>query len=60
MAVTDALMRRDFLLPAENKIFEVTPAGKTWFGGVGVDVAALKLSCCSGLWNTGSPDTATT
>jgi DNA-binding transcriptional ArsR family regulator len=42
VAVTDALMRRDFLLPAENKIFEVTPAGKTWFGGVGVDVAALK------------------
>ena len=42
VAVTDALTRRDFLLPAENKTFEVTPAGRAWFGGVGVDVAGLR------------------
>ncbi len=42
VAVTDALMGRDFLLSAENKTFKVTPAGVAWFGGVGVDVASLK------------------
>lgn len=42
VAVTEALTGRDFLLPAENKTFEVTPAGGAWFVGVGVDVAALK------------------
>jgi hypothetical protein len=30
------------LVPAAEKRFEVTAAGVEWFGGVGVDVAALK------------------
>jgi DNA-binding transcriptional ArsR family regulator len=42
VAVTDALMGRDLLLPGENKTFRVTQAGAAWFGGVGVDVAGLK------------------
>jgi DNA-binding transcriptional ArsR family regulator len=42
VAVTDALRRREFLVPAEGKTFDVTPAGAAWFGGVGVDMAALK------------------
>jgi DNA-binding transcriptional ArsR family regulator len=42
VAVTDALTGRDFLLPGENKTFQVTSAGAVWFGGVGVDVAGLK------------------
>jgi DNA-binding transcriptional ArsR family regulator len=42
VAVTDALQQREFLVPVENKNFTVTPVGATWFGGVGVDVAALK------------------
>jgi DNA-binding transcriptional ArsR family regulator len=42
VAVTDALERREFLVRAEGKTFNVTPAGAAWFGGVGVDMAALK------------------
>ena len=42
VALTDALQRREFLIPAPDKAFEVTPAGAAWFGEVGVDVAALK------------------
>ena len=42
VAVTDALEQREFLVLVENKVFKVTPAGATWFGGVGVDVASLK------------------
>lgn len=42
VALTDALQRRAFLIPAPGKAFEVTPAGAAWFGEIGVDVAALK------------------
>lgn len=42
VAVTDALQQREFLVPAEDRVFKVTPAGETWFGGVGVHVASLK------------------
>jgi DNA-binding transcriptional ArsR family regulator len=42
VAVADALQQRRFLVPAEDKIFKVTPAGATWFGAIGVEVAALK------------------
>jgi DNA-binding transcriptional ArsR family regulator len=42
VALTHALQRRAFLIPAPGKAFEVTPAGAAWFGEIGVDVAALK------------------
>ena len=42
VAVTDALQQREFLVPVQDRAFNVTPAGATWFGGVGVDVASLK------------------
>jgi DNA-binding transcriptional ArsR family regulator len=44
VAVTNELTNREFLLPAPDKLFEVTPAGAEWFTGVGVDVQALKPS----------------
>jgi DNA-binding transcriptional ArsR family regulator len=42
VAVTKALEDRGFLVAADDKKFEVTAAGVGWFGGVGVDVTALK------------------
>jgi hypothetical protein len=42
VALTDALQRRAFLIPAPDRAFDVTSAGAAWFGDVGVDVAALK------------------
>ena len=42
VALTDALQRRELLIAAPDKTFEVTQAGAAWFGEVGVDVAALK------------------
>lgn len=42
VAVTRGLCARGFIVPASEKRFEVTPAGVTWFAGVGLDMAALK------------------
>jgi len=42
VALTEALQRREFLIAAPDKAFEVTPGGAAWFDEVGVDVAALK------------------
>jgi DNA-binding transcriptional ArsR family regulator len=42
VAATRALEERRFIVAAEEKRFEVSPAGAAWFGGLGVDVAALK------------------
>lgn len=42
VAVTQALQERGFIVPAPDKRFDPTPAGIAWFGGIGLDVAALK------------------
>jgi DNA-binding transcriptional ArsR family regulator len=42
VAVTTALEERAFLVPADDKKFDVTAAGAAWFRGVGVDVGALR------------------
>ena len=42
VALTDALRQGEFLVPAPDKTFDVSPAGAAWFGEVGVDLAALK------------------
>jgi DNA-binding transcriptional ArsR family regulator len=42
VAVTRGLQERGFIVPAPDKRFDVTPAGATWFGGIGLDVAALR------------------
>jgi DNA-binding transcriptional ArsR family regulator len=42
VATTRALQERRFIVAAADKKFEVTQAGAEWFGGLGVDVAALR------------------
>jgi hypothetical protein len=42
VAITQCLMQRGFLLRGLDKTFEITPAGAAWFGGIGLDVDALK------------------
>jgi hypothetical protein len=42
VAITQRLQERGFLIPAENKLFVVTPAGIAWFGGMGLDVRTLR------------------
>jgi DNA-binding transcriptional ArsR family regulator len=42
VAVTQALQRRGFIAAADDKQFDVTPAGIAWFDSVGLDVAALR------------------
>ncbi len=42
VAVTDALQQRVFLIAGPDKAFDVTPAGVSWFGELGIDLAALK------------------
>jgi DNA-binding transcriptional ArsR family regulator len=42
VAATRALQERQFIIAAEDKQFEVTPAGVDWFGALGLNVAALK------------------
>lgn len=42
VAVAHALEARGYLVAAEEKQYLVTPAGRDWFDGLGVDVAALK------------------
>ncbi|MFT0736093.1 ArsR/SmtB family transcription factor [Ralstonia wenshanensis] len=42
VAVTQALQSRGYLLPMPDKQYEITPAGITWFGDVGLDVRAIR------------------
>lgn len=42
VAITQHLMQRGFLFAAEDKRFDVTPAGHAWFGKLGLDIAAVK------------------
>jgi predicted transcriptional regulator len=40
--VTRGLQDRGFIVPASDKQFEVTAAGRAWFEGIGLDMAAVK------------------
>ncbi len=42
VAATQALLEKRFIVDADEKKFEVTPAGAAWFGELGLDVKALK------------------
>jgi DNA-binding transcriptional ArsR family regulator len=42
VAVAGAMVARDYLRPARDKQFEVTPAGADWFGALGLDVCAIQ------------------
>ncbi|OWT55634.1 ArsR/SmtB family transcription factor [Candidimonas nitroreducens] len=42
VAVTHALVEHRYLIPGENKLYEVTDSGRAWFGAMGVDVSQLK------------------
>jgi DNA-binding transcriptional ArsR family regulator len=42
VAVTEGLQERGFIVPAPEKLFDVTFAGVEWFGSIGLDVAGLK------------------
>jgi hypothetical protein len=42
VAATRALQEKGFLVAADEKKFEVTPAGAAWFGGLGLDVKTLR------------------
>ena len=42
VTVTRALLNKEFIVPREDKQFEVTPRGATWFAGIGLDIQALK------------------
>jgi DNA-binding transcriptional ArsR family regulator len=42
VAVTRALQEHDYVRPAADKQFTVTPAGAEWFASVGVNVASIR------------------
>jgi DNA-binding transcriptional ArsR family regulator len=42
VAVAGAMVARDYLRPAPDKQFEVTPAGADWFGALGLDLCAIR------------------
>lgn len=42
--VCEALVARDLLRPAGDKLFDITPDGQRWFEDLGVSVAALRSS----------------
>jgi DNA-binding transcriptional ArsR family regulator len=42
VAVTQSLMARGYLEAGRERRLEVTPAGVTWFGSMGLDVATVK------------------
>ena len=42
VAATRALQEKGFLVAADEKKFEVTPAGAAWFGDLGLDVKSLR------------------
>lgn len=42
VAVTRALQEHDYIRPAPDKQFTVTPAGAEWFASIGVNVASIR------------------
>ena len=42
IAVTDALVVQGFLCPADDKLYEVSAAGRAWFEDLGLDLDALR------------------
>jgi DNA-binding transcriptional ArsR family regulator len=42
VAITRGLQERGYILAAEDKRFDVTPAGIAWFSSLGIDISALK------------------
>jgi DNA-binding transcriptional ArsR family regulator len=44
VAVAQALQQRGYLVPAADRHFAVTPQGRVWFAGIGLDLAALPRS----------------
>jgi DNA-binding transcriptional ArsR family regulator len=42
IAVTDALLDRGLLVPADDKLYDVTPAGRAWFEDLGVSLEASR------------------
>ncbi|CAN5148880.1 winged helix-turn-helix domain-containing protein [soil metagenome] len=42
IAVTDALVARSFLCPADDKQYAVSAKGRAWFEDLGLDLAALR------------------
>ncbi len=42
IAVTHGLLEKGFLIAAEKKRFELTPAGAEWFGRMGMDTASIR------------------
>ena len=42
IAVTDALVDRGLLAPADGKLYAVTDTGRAWFEDLGLDLAALR------------------
>ena len=42
IAVTDALVARGFLCPADDKQYAVNPEGRAWFEDLGLDLGALR------------------
>lgn len=42
VSVTDGLCAQGFIVPAAGKTFDVTPEGRGWFAGIGLDVDAVK------------------
>lgn len=44
IAVTDALLDHDLIVPADDKLYAVTPAGHAWFEDLGVKAEASRSS----------------
>ena len=42
IAVADGLVDRGLVVPADDKLYDVTPAGRAWFEGLGLDLAAQR------------------
>jgi DNA-binding transcriptional ArsR family regulator len=42
IAVTEALVGRDLLRPADDKLYDITPAGRAWFEDLGLDLSTLR------------------
>ncbi|MBO9709249.1 MAG: helix-turn-helix transcriptional regulator [Caulobacter sp.] len=42
IAVTDALVDRDLIAPADDKLYAVTPKGRAWFEDLGLDLDAMR------------------
>jgi DNA-binding transcriptional ArsR family regulator len=42
IAVTDALVGRDLIAPADDKLYAVTPQGRAWFDDMGLDLEAMR------------------